>query len=190
LTTSAGIKMGKTHKGAIWLDPELTSPYDYYQYWINQDDPDIQKFLALFTLLPMDEVLRLGALEGARIREAKEVLAYEATALCHGAGEADLARKASRELFGHAETDPSNAAPTFMIENEELDPGIPAYVLFEMVGLCKSRGEARRLIAQGGGYLNHRRIGVFDQTISTKDKKNEALLLRAGKKKYMKIITE
>ena len=91
LTTSSGIKMGKTHKGAVWLDPELTSPYDYYQYWINQDDSDIGRFLALFTLLPMDEVRRLGALKNEEIREAKERLAFEATRLCHGEKEADLA---------------------------------------------------------------------------------------------------
>jgi tyrosyl-tRNA synthetase len=100
ITTSSGIKMGKTHKGAIWLDEKLTPPYDYYQYWMNQSDPDIERFLALFTFLPMDEVRRLGTLKGSEIKQAKEVLAYEATALCHGKEEADKARQAAAEVGG------------------------------------------------------------------------------------------
>ena len=96
--------MGKTHKGTIWLDPELTSPFEYYQYWINQDDKDIERFLSLFTFLPMDEVRKLGSLSGADIRQAKEVLAYEATQHCHGKKEAEKARSASRELFGVKKT--------------------------------------------------------------------------------------
>jgi len=187
LTTSSGIKMGKTHKGAVWLDPELTSPYDYYQYWINQDDLAIERFLALFTLLPLDEVRRLGALKGSDIREAKEVLAHETTKLCHGQKEADLARQASRGLFGPDKSMASEAAPNYAISTEDLQKGVSAYILFEKAGLCKTRGEARRLISQGGGYLNDQRIQVFDQVIDSKDMRNDSLLLRAGKKKYMKI---
>ncbi|MCD6298266.1 MAG: tyrosine--tRNA ligase [Deltaproteobacteria bacterium] len=187
LTTSSGIKMGKTHKGAVWLDPELTSPYDYYQYWINQNDPDIERFLALFTLLPLDEVRRLGALKDSDIREAKEVLAYETTRLCHGREEADQARQASKGLFGPDRSMASEAAPNYAIIKEELEKGIPAYILFEKTGLCKTRGEARRLISQGGGYLNDQRIQAFDQMIGSKDMKNDSLLLRAGKKRYMRI---
>jgi len=187
LTTSSGIKMGKTHKGAVWLDPELTSPYDYYQYWINQNDPDIERFLALFTLLPLDEVRRLGALKDSDIREAKEVLAYETTRLCHGREEADQARQASKGLFGPDRSMASEAAPNYAISTEDLEQGIPAYILFEKTGLCKTRGEARRLISQGGGYLNDQRIQAFDQMIGSKDMKNDSLLLRAGKKRYMRI---
>ncbi|MBW1705712.1 MAG: tyrosine--tRNA ligase [Deltaproteobacteria bacterium] len=189
LTTSSGIKMGKTHKGAVWLDPELTSPYDYYQYWINQDDPDIERFLALFTLLPLDEVMRLGALKDSDIREAKEVLAYETTKLCHGRKEADLARQASRQLFSVdlPATITAESAPGYVINAEEMEQGIPAYILFEKTGLCKTRGEARRLISQGGGYLNDQRLQVFDQVIGAKDMRNDSLLLRAGKKRYMRI---
>ena len=190
LTTSSGIKMGKTHKGAVWLDPELTSPYDYYQYWINQDDPDIGLFLALFTLLPLDEVKRLGALKDSDIREAKEILAYEATKLCHGQKEADLARQAAQNLFGSDKSIASEAAPNYALNAEELQKGVPAYVIFEKVGLCKSLGEARRLIAQGGGYLNGERIQVFDQIIDSKNIINDSLLLRAGKKRYMRITLE
>jgi len=190
LTTSSGEKMGKTHKGAVWLDAQLTSPYDYYQYWINQDDRDVERFLALFTLLPMDEVRRLGSLQGAEIREAKEVLAFEATKLCHGEKAALEAREASRALFGHHVPSgaPSEAAPTFSIAKEELEKGIPAYILFERAGLCKTRAEARRLIAQGGGYLNGVRVERFDQVIDIRDiKDGGSLLLRAGKKRYMKV---
>jgi tyrosyl-tRNA synthetase len=188
LTTSSGIKMGKTHKGAVWLDPELTSPYDYYQYWINQDDRDVERFLALFTLLPLDEVRRLGALKGSDIRSAKEVLAYETTKLCHGQEEAEMAQKAARQLFGSDKSESSKSTPSYSVSREELAKGVPAYILFEKAGLCKTRGEARRLISHGGGYLNDLRIESFDQTINSSDLKNDSLLIRAGKKKYMRII--
>ncbi len=188
LTTSSDIKMGKTHKGAIWLDPELTPPYDYYQYWINQDDRDVARFLALFTLLPLDEIRRLGFLRNSDIREAKEVLAYEVTKLCHGKNEADLAREASKQLFGSDRSMSSESAPTYFLSKEELEKGIPAYILFERAGLCKTRGEARRLISQGGGYLNDDRIQSFDQIVKAKHLRNDSLLIRAGKKKYMRII--
>jgi len=188
LTTSSGIKMGKTHKGAIWLDPEMTSPYEYYQYWINQDDPDIGRFLSLFTLLPMDEIQRLRRLQGSDIRKAKEVLAYEATRLCHGKAAADQAQKASRELFGPDASAASESVPVYRISRGGLESGIPSYILFEDTGLCKTRSEARRLIAQGGGYLNGQKIKTFDQLISAKDMEDHSLLLRAGKKRYMKVI--
>jgi tyrosyl-tRNA synthetase len=188
LATSAGTKMGKTHKGAVWLDPGLTTPYDYYQYWINQDDRDVGRFLSLFTLLPLEEVKRLSALEGSELREAKEVLAYETTRLCHGKEEADRAREASRQLFGSIGAVTSSSAPEFQVPQHALEEGIPAYILFEKAGLCKTRGEARRLISQGGGYLNEERIGAFDQVIGRKDLKDDLMLLRAGKKRFRKII--
>lgn len=188
LTTSAGIKMGKTHKGAVWLDPDLTSPYDYYQYWVNQDDADIPRFLALFTLLPMDEVRRLSQLEGAEINAAKEVLAYEATRICHGKQEADRAREAAKSLFGDDETTLAESAPQFTVSIHELEQGIPAFILFEQCGLCKTRGDARRLISQGGAYLNGERLDVFDRIVDAKDLKEKRLLLRAGKKRYMHIV--
>jgi len=190
LTTSSGIKMGKTHKGAVWLDPELTSPYEYYQYWINQDDSDVGRFLSLFTLLPMDEIRRLRRLEGSDIRKAKEVLAYEATRLCHGKEAADQAQKASRQLFGPDSSVSSESVPVYRISRKELDRGIPSYILFEDSGLCKTRGEARRLIGQGGGYLNGQKIEAFDQLVNTEDVEDHSLLLRAGKKRYMKVILD
>jgi len=196
LTTSSGIKMGKTHKGAVWLDPELTSPYHYYQYWINQDDRDVERFLSLFTFLPMDEVQRLGTLEGADIREAKTVLAYEATRICHGQKAAEQAGKEAQALFrtDHTSSGKPDAegsqGPSFTLSQTELEPGIPAFILLEKAGLCQTRGEARRLISQGGGYLNGERIQAFDQTIDLTDLENNSLLLRAGKKRYMRIIVE
>lgn len=187
ITASSGIKMGKTHKGAVWLDPDLTSPYDYYQYWINQEDNDVERFLMLFTFLPVDEVKRLGKLEGADIRHAKEVLAFEATKICHGEEEAEKARKAAKELFGKSDHGMSGSVPEYCIDKADLKKGIPAFILFERSGLCKTRSDARRLLSQGGGYINNEKIGLFDQVIDTQSEKDGALLLRAGKKRYMKI---
>jgi tyrosyl-tRNA synthetase len=192
ISTSTGIKMGKTHKGAVWLDPELTSPYEYYQYWMNQDDRDIERFLALFTFLPMDRIRELAALQGADMREAKEVLAYEATRLCHGKDEAEKAKKAARALFGGATTEKEDAGridsiPTYGIQGHVLEKGIPAYLLFEQAGLCKTKGEARRLIAQGGGYVNQKRLTHFDEPIGSEDIENDSILLRAGKKRYTRV---
>ncbi len=187
ITTSAGIKMGKTHEGAVWLDPDLTSPYEYYQYWVNQDDKDVERFLALFTFLPLEKVRRLGSREGADLRKAKEVLAFEATSLCHGREEADKAHKAAAQLFGGDKSALSDAVPSYRMSPEELQEGLMAYLLFEKAGLCRTRGEARRLISQGGGYVNDRRIENFDQIIDSEDSLNDAIILRAGKKRYLKI---
>ena len=190
LTTSSGIKMGKTHKGAVWLDAELTNPYEYYQYWINQDDRDVERFLALFTFLPMDQIGDLCRASGSDIREAKEKLAYEATCLCHGKTEADLARKAAKQLFGSDTSSTAESIPAHAVPEAELRAGIPAFILFEISGLCNSRGAARRLISQGGGYLNGKKVEAFDQVIDSRNLENDCLLLRAGKKRYMKIIVD
>jgi tyrosyl-tRNA synthetase len=187
ITTSSGIKMGKTHKGTIWLDPDLTSPYEYYQYWINQDDRDMERFLALFTFLPMEEVHRLGSAQGDAITEAKEILAFEATALCHGREEADKARNAAKQLFGAEGAGLPESVPTVAMSARDMEQGIAAYILFERCGLSKSRGEARRLITQGGGYVNGERIETFDQLISPEDLQKGSLLLRAGKKRYLRV---
>jgi len=187
ITTSSGIKMGKTHKGTVWLDPDLTSPYEYYQYWINQDDRDTERFLALFTFLPMEEVRRLGSVQGDALMEAKEVLAFEATALCHGREEAEKARNAAKQLFGAESAGLPESVPAFALDAGDIEQGIAAYMLFEKCGLSKTRAEARRLIAQGGGYVNGERIEAFDQTISSKDLQEGSILLRAGKKRYLRV---
>lgn len=186
IMTADGRKMGKTEKGAVWLDPERTSPYDYYQFWINTDDRDITRFLALFTFLPMEEVREYGKLEGAELREAKEVLAFEATRILHGEEEAEKARNASRALFSGDEGEGS--IPTTSMEKEVFSKGIPAFKLFEITGLCNTGSEARRLIDQGGGYLNKVRVDKFDLMIKAEDfsEKGE-ILLRAGKKKFHRI---
>jgi tyrosyl-tRNA synthetase len=189
LTTRSGAKMGKTAAGALWLDPVETSPYEFYQYWIKVDDEDVERFLALFTFLPMEEIRRLGALEGDAIREAKEILAFEATRITHSEEAAREAREVSRKLFPPAgggtavEDEDLRGAPTTEIERDRLEEGIPAWQLFHEVGLCKSRAEARRLIQQGGGYVNSRRIDAFDERIGMKDMQAKSLRVGAGKKR-------
>ncbi len=187
LATATGAKMGKTEKGATWLDPKRTSPYDYYQYWINADDRDVARFLGLFTFLPMDEVRRLSSVAGEHLRAAKETLAFEATKLNHGEEEALKAREAARSLFSGDGGGDDAAVPTVGFERGRLETGVPAFVLFAEAGLAKTRGEARRLIAQGGGYVNGRRVDAAEEMITAADLKDGALMLRAGKKKYVRV---
>ena len=187
ITTASGAKMGKTAQGAIWLDKKRTSPYTFYQYWINTDDQDVEKFLKLFTFLPLKDIETLCRHTGAELRSAKEVLAFEVTALCHGRGEAAKARAASQTVFGGpiGETD---ALPIVKIPLSRLEKGIPAFELVAETGAAGSRSAARRLIAQGGAYLNSERIHPFDKIITHLDLVNGVLLLRTGKKKHIKII--
>ena len=187
LTTASGAKMGKTAGGAVWLDAELTSPYEFYQYWINVDDRDVSRFLAYFTFLPIDEVRRLGKLEHEAIREAKEALAYEVTRLAHGKTEADKAQAASRAAFGGGNLDKAEM-PTSEIAADRLDSGIPIMMLFHEVGLANSRSEARRLIQQGGAYINEKQYRAIDMVVGSNLLEDDALLLRAGKKRYHRII--
>jgi tyrosyl-tRNA synthetase len=189
LTTASGQKMGKTERGAVWLDPALTSPYEYYQYWINIDDRDVERLLALYTFLPMDEVRALGRLEGAASREAKERLAYEATSLTHGEEAADEARAASRALFG-GDGDRAEAAPSTHRPAESLRAGVPVVELLVETGLAASRGAARTLILQGGAYLNGERVSAPDMKVSLEDVRGGALLLRAGKKRYHRVLVD
>ena len=186
LTTASGAKMGKTEAGAVWLNPELVSPYQFYQYWINTEDLDVERFLALYTFLPMEEVQELGRLHGADLRRAKEVLAFETTKITHGEEAAQEARAASRALFGGVEG-AMEGVPASEIGSAELERGILASQLLATTGLAASRGEARRLILQGGAYVNGRRIESVDQLITAGDLSNGSLLLRAGKKKYHRI---
>ena len=185
IMTADGKKMGKTEKGAVWLDPERTSPYDYYQFWINTDDRDVKRFLPLFTFLPIEEVQEYGRLEGADLRKAKEVLAYEATKIVHGEEEAQRAREASMAFFG-GQGGKEEQVPTTMKERAIFEKGVPAFKLFETVGLCSSGSEARRLIEQGGAYINDRRVDRFDEIVTLDEfSEHNRMLLRAGKKKYL-----
>jgi len=187
IMTADGKKMGKTEKGAVWLDPEKTSPYEYYQFWINTDDRDVIRFLALFTFLLLEEVEEYGKLKGADIRKAKEILAFEATKIAHGEKESAKARNASRALFSKEETG-EDSIPTKYIGKTRFIEGIPAFKLFETTGLCSSSSDARRLIEQGGAYINDRRIDQFDLMITIKDLNDRGeVSLRAGKKKFHRI---
>jgi len=202
IMTADGRKMGKTEQGAVWLDAQRTSPYEYYQFWINTDDRDVKRFLALFTFLPMEEVEEYGKLEGADLRKAKEMLAFEATKIVHGEKEAEKARDSSRKLFGNIpfrgevahqlspSTDYSDdSVPTIYMDREEFVHGIPMFKLFEKTGLCASGSAARRLIEQGGAYLNEEKVETFDQPVTVKFfSDNKEMLLRAGKKKFHRII--
>jgi tyrosyl-tRNA synthetase len=203
ITTHGGDKMGKTAKGAVWLDSDLTSPYDYYQYWINTADADVMRFLSLFTFLPPEEVEAVRGLEGADLNVAKTVLAFEATKIVHGQGEAENAVEASYGVFGDRMIDPEirpsstiprgrggrelEGIPTTLIGEDRLRKGIAAFKLFSEVSLSGSGGEARRLIQQGGGYVNGRRIQAVDAMITDKDLNRGEILLRAGKKRYHRI---
>ena len=187
ITTADGQKMGKTHKGAIWLDSGLTSPYEYYQYWINTDDRDVQRFFYNFTFLPLREIEELSGLGGEDLRRAKEVLAYETTKICHGQDAADKARRAARQLFREKVIEDVEGIPMYSMTFEELGDGIEAYILFQNTDLCATRSEARRLISQGGAYLNGKRIPSFETKIGPDDIQNDTIVLRVGKKKYLKV---
>jgi len=204
ITTSSGEKMGKTAQGAVWLEAEKTSPYDYYQYWINTDDRDVSRFLALFTFLPMDEIRLIEKLSGADLNSAKAILAFEATRLAHGNQEAVNAYKAAASMFGTrkvpagilpASTIPrgdlgadDESVPSSFLDVQTLKAGIAAFKLFHQVGLASSGGAARRLIEQGGAYINGDRVESFDYLVSDTDLDDQrTIVLRSGKKHFHKI---
>ncbi|MCI5726728.1 MAG: tyrosine--tRNA ligase [Clostridium sp.] len=183
LTNSQGQKMGKTVGGALWLDPEKCSPYDFYQYWRNVDDADVERCLALLTFLPMDEVRRLGALEGAEINQAKKVLAFEVTKLVHGEEEATKAQGAAEALFSGG-VDMSNV-PTVTISKEDIGKGI--LDIIAATKIVPSKAEGRRLIQQGGLSLNGEKVTDISRTLQMEDFKDNSVLVKKGKKSYTKI---
>ena len=214
ITTASGEKMGKTAKGAVWLDAQLTSPYEYYQYWINTEDQDVARFLAYFTFLPMEEIQAVADLQGAELNLVKTILAYEVTKITHGEAAASAARVQSENMFGERQIPedllPSStinvnvgdvvsatfvcdvdisvsSIPATIVDKSRLSSGIAAFELFAEVGLCSSKGEARRLIQQGGGYINGERIQKFDERATLDHLDKGEILLRAGKKKYHRI---
>ena len=184
LLKSDGKKMGKTESGALWLDPEKTSPYEFYQYWRNVDDADVEKCLALLTFLPMDEVHRLGSLKDEKINEAKEVLAYELTSMIHGKDEADKAQTATRALFG-GNGDNENMPKTELTKGQFGDGKV--YEIMVAAGLAKSNGEARKLIKGGGVQLDGEKVtdefAVIDAAQAAK-----GVIIKKGKKVYHKIV--
>jgi len=207
IITSLGHKMGKTEKGTVWLDSQLTSPYDYFQYWINTDDADLERFLALFTFLPMAEVREVKRLVDAELNMAKTVLAFEATKVTHGKEAALSAWRASASAFKLKPVDPAliasssiprsevsqdvSAITTIVKSREELKKGFSPVELFNEVDLCSSKGEAKRLIAQGGAYVNGKQIQSVDENIGLSHI-NEAgeIRLRKGKKKYAMVLVK
>src|SRR5438045_9010754 len=152
LATASGAKMGKTAQGAVWLNADLRSPYDYWQFWRNTEDADVGRFLKLFTELPLTEIARLERLADAEINEAKKVLATEATALAHGRAAADNAAKTARDVFESGGS--GDVLPRVALPRDALAPGMPAIELFVRAGLAASNGEARRLIKGGGARIN------------------------------------
>ena len=187
LTNSEGKKMGKTEKGALWLDPEKTSPYDFYQYWRNVNDSDVENCLSLLTYLPMDEVHRLASLKDAAINEAKKVLAYEVTKLVHGEEEARKAQAATEALFGGG-ADLSNV-PTIEITAEQMNAKVIDVLTAGKV--FSSKREARQMIAQGGLTVKEESLKVPEASLSADMfDADKSLLIRKGKKKYFRLLVK
>ena len=198
LTTSSGEKMGKTHAGAVWLSEQKTGPFDFFQYWINTDDRDVERFLKLYTFLPINEIEATRGLEGKDLNACKTILAYEVTLITHGRDKALSAYEGASRIFGlrtlsedllssssipRSIKEDARAIPTTVLDADRLASGIPAFELFAETGLCASRGAARRLIEQGGAYVNEERVGQFDARIGTDRLTSDGIMLKAGKKK-------
>lgn len=187
LTTSDGRKMGKTEKGALWLDPEKTSPYDFYQYWRNVGDNDVENCLSLLTFLPMDEVRRLGALKDAEINTAKKVLAFEVTKLVHGEEEALKAQQAAEALFGGG----GNMENVPTIEITEADKTAKIIDVLTAAKVFSSKREARQMVAQGGLYVQDNAVTDPEAFLSADMfDAEQSLLIRKGKKKYFRLVVK
>lgn len=184
LTNSEGKKMGKTAKGALWLDPEKTSPYEFYQYWRNVDDADVEKCLSLLTFIPMDEVKRLSALEGAEINEAKKILAFEITKMIHGEEEALKAKTAAEALFGGGQD--MSSVPSVEIEEGALGTGLVDFLVEK--GILKTKSEGRRLVQQNGLNIGDSKVTDFTMPITKDLFANGEFLVKIGKKKYHKVV--
>jgi tyrosyl-tRNA synthetase len=207
ITTSAGHKMGKTEKGTVWLDARLTSPYEYYQHWINTEDEDVERFLALFTFLPIEEIRQTRGLTDVHLNMAKAVLAFEATKITHGEEAAADAWQASFRAF-HPKpvaeglfpssaiprkegSEDLSAIPSLELPLETIRNGVTTYELFFKTGLCTSKGEARRLIEQGGAYINEVQVASFDEKITANHVNDRGMIrLRKGKKKHFLVIVK
>ncbi len=205
LTTASGAKMGKTASGAVWLSAEKTTSFDFYQYWINTDDRDVVRFLKLYTFIPVPEIDAVSSLDGQDLNSCKTVLAYEVTQLAHGRKAALAALEAAGSVFGRRSLpkdllpsssipreagQKADAVPASLVGANRLEAGIAAFELFAEIGLCESRGAARRLIQQGGAYVNEERIPDIDYRIESAHLRDGGILLRAGKKKVHRIRVE
>ena len=188
LTTSDGKKMGKTMKGAVWLDPKKTTPYEFYQYWRNIEDGNVERCLGLLTFLPMDEVRRLGALEGAEINKAKEVLAYEITKIVHGEEEAKKAQDAARTVFASGGV--SDHMPSITYTKAQFEAGIDLISVLVDTKLCSGRGDARRNMEQGGVKINDEKITDPARKLEESDIADGSIIIRKGKKNIYKVVIE
>jgi tyrosyl-tRNA synthetase len=185
ITTAAGAKMGKTAAGAVWLSAERTSPFDFYQYFVNVDDRDVARFLKLLTFLPMDEIGRLAALEGAELCVAKQTLAFAVTAIVHGQAEAEKAQNAARAAFGGGGGD---LVPTHVVVAADLSAGLKTVDLLAAAGLATSKSAARRLVEQGGVRLGARKVATVDDVVQPGEIAADGTLLHAGKKHVRRIV--
>jgi tyrosyl-tRNA synthetase len=186
ITTASGAKMGKTAAGAVWLSAERTSPFDFYQYFVNVDDRDVIRFLKLLTFLPLDEIQRFAALEGAELRVAKQALAHAVTEIVHGKEEAENAQKAAQAAFGGAGT--GDLVPTFPITPAAVTAGLRIVDLLHAAGLAASKSVARRLVEQGGVKLGERKVTSVDDIIRPEEIAADGTLLHAGKKHLRRIV--
>lgn len=187
LSTASGVKMGKTAGGAVWLNEDMLSVYDYWQYWRNTEDADVGRFLKLFTEIPLDEISRLEALEGQELNDAKKILADACTTMAHGIEAAKTAAETARQTFEAGET--SEGLPTLEIPAAELQDGVPAFILFQKTGLCTSSSEARKLIKGGGARLNDEKISDEKLLLTEAHLDSSGRLkLSAGKKRHHLVI--
>ena len=189
LQTSDGRKMGKTEKGAVWLDPEKTSPYEFYQYWRNVDDADVINCMKMLTFIPLDEIAEYEKLEGSALNQAKEKLAFEVTKLIHGAEEAQKAQSAAKALFSSSAD--AEHMPTTVLKPEQFtDDTITVIDILVAASLAKSKGEARRLIEQGGITVDDGRVTNLGAAVSKADFAKGHVLVKKGKKVFHKIVLE
>ena len=189
LLNSEGKKMGKTQKGAVWLDPEKTSPYEFYQYWRNVADDDVLKCIRMLTFLPLEEIDKMSTWEGSQLNTAKEILAFELTKLVHGEEEALKAQTAAKALFG-AGGDLENMPSTVLSKEDFVDSSISVIDVMIKAGIIKSKGEGRRLIEQGGVSLDDKKVTDFAAVISVSDFEKGHVILRKGKKVFNKLVIE
>jgi tyrosyl-tRNA synthetase len=202
LTTASGAKMGKTAAGAVWLSAERTDPFDFYQFWVNTDDRDVERFLKLYTFLPVTEIAAVSSLEGRDLNACKSILAFEVTKGVHGRQAALSAIEAASSVFGERRIDPellassdiprisgekADAVPATIFPKARLGAGIAAFELFAEIELCDSKSAARRLIKQGGAYVNEERVSDMDFRIDLSHLRDGGILLKAGKKKVHRI---
>ena len=190
VTRSDGKKMGKTEKGALFLDPNVVSPYDFFQYWRNVADADVEKFLYLYTFMPAEEIRELGKLKDQEVNRAKEILAYEITVIIHGKEEAEKAKEAARAAFGGAAEGDKSAIPSVEITAAEISDGINVVDLFAKTTLCSSKAEARRLVTQGGAIVSEEKISSIDAVIGSSYIRDGEIMLKAGKKRYFRLIVK